>query len=91
MTAKHTPAPWRIEGRFVMAMKTKSICEIPMGGVIHGKVDKANARLIAAAPDLLQALKDMLANCYDEERDDFIFQAVKNARAAIAMASEVQK
>ena len=42
----------------------------------------ANARLIAAAPDLLKALKDILAP-YDDPRD------YKTARAAVAKAEGI--
>ena len=55
--SKYTPGPWRVNGRFVMALKEKTVCEVPQFGVIHGKVDAANARLIAAAPELLEALR----------------------------------
>ena len=47
----------------------------------------ANARLIAAAPDLLEALQKMLDNCHDTELDDGIIDAVEVARAAIAKAT----
>lgn len=47
----------------------------------------ANARLIAAAPDLLDALTLMLDECHDTERDDAIIEAVTKARAAIAKAT----
>lgn len=58
--AKHTPGPWRVEGRYVMGLKEKTVCELPMGGILHAKVDAANARLIAAAPCLLSACKAAL-------------------------------
>ena len=48
---------------------------------------QANARLIAAAPDLLEALRGMLSCCYDEERDDETIKAVEAARTAIAKAT----
>lgn len=57
MNTKHTPGPWRVEGRFVKALKEKDVAECPRGYILHGKVDEANARLIAAAPDLLHACK----------------------------------
>lgn len=55
--AKHTPGPWRMSGREVVGLKEKIICEVPSYGILRGKVDDANARLIAAAPDLLAACK----------------------------------
>lgn len=48
-------------------------------------VAKANARLIAAAPDLLEALKALLAAIGGEESTDLW---CKDARAAIAKAEE---
>lgn len=46
---------------------------------------RANARLIAAAPDLLAALHQMLNDLTDG--DDEAHTAVKRARAAIAKAT----
>jgi hypothetical protein len=53
-----TPGPWRVEGRFVVAGVAKCVAEIPSGGIRHGKVDEANAHQIAAAPELLAALRE---------------------------------
>lgn len=64
--AKHTPGPWRYE------VATKTIRSVPAnywlasldswdGAVNH----EANARLIAAAPDLLEALHDLLTRPTD--------------------------
>ncbi len=52
----------------------------------------ADARLIAAAPDLLEALKVMLSHTADLDpmqgyRPEEDFTAVKQARAAIAKAT----
>jgi hypothetical protein len=63
-TIKHTPAPWRIEQEpDLIAIKAfrldnaSDICALP-----DGKIDQANARLIAAAPDLLEALQGYVAH-----------------------------
>lgn len=48
---------------------------------------RANAMLIAAAPDMLNALIDMLNVCYDLEINDETVKAVANARAAITKAT----
>ena len=55
-----TPGPWVIAGSLVLAGSNKSICQID-GAIQIGKPAteeerKANARLIAATPDLLAAL-----------------------------------
>ena len=61
MEAKHTPGPWRvIDGQEVHAGNSESrlIAECHAG---HAPERDANATLIAAAPDLLAALKVSLA------------------------------
>jgi hypothetical protein len=64
--ASHTPGPWWVERRVGDALQVNakhrgegsSYC---VAGINHweGDADKANAHLIAAAPDLLAALKDL--------------------------------
>jgi len=66
MTTQHTPGPWRhrINGRDAFI-----IYELDHGRIaylqdpVHGRDEtlEANARLIAAAPELLAALDDLLA------------------------------
>jgi hypothetical protein len=77
MSAKHTPGPWSVEDpiehelSIVEAGKQdyewKFIATVPYGGQNDGdfprSVADANARLIAAAPDLLTTLRDLLAEC----------------------------
>lgn len=56
------------------------------GAMEHGEHD-ANARVIAAAPDLLEAAKGLLACLADDERDaTHGTQAHESLRAAIAKA-----
>ncbi len=64
---KHTPGPWRaeIDNRMDMRVeshRTVAHLPIPYPARDHSRDDemKANARLIAAAPDMLDALKDAL-------------------------------
>ena len=75
-TAKHTPGPWTIskDGRIVAPLigakiweqqQTKHIATVPFGAdaltpVTAGSERAANARLIAAAPELLAALENVL-------------------------------
>lgn len=88
MTGKHTPGPW------------KQSCEsidpdwhivTTSGGAVIANVfapQNANARLIAAAPDLLEALLDAVDawETHCESGDHMQGDWVYDARAAIAKA-----
>lgn len=87
----HTPGPWVIYEPDVNSLELRDgcggyICELTTEGCEIPPDARANARLIAAAPDLLEALKDMV-NGIDNEigrsRTDTNFP---KARAAIAKA-----
>lgn len=63
MKAKHTPMPWTTirceDGMEVLTHDAESICVVKhYGDPYDSKREEANARLIAAAPELLDALKD---------------------------------
>lgn len=74
MTTKHTPGPWRVgdAGNTVFGPKTAhpspvSICTISGPTPrINPEEKRANARLIAAAPDLLEALEAICARVAGE-------------------------
>lgn len=52
--AQHTPGPWRVRGGSVYAAYPMPVCDVVLaGGHNPDPVSQANARLIAAAPDLL--------------------------------------
>jgi len=59
---KHTPGPWMIEKGHIYGANGHSICQVhcftPMECDRHTE-EKANARLIAAAPDMLASLKEV--------------------------------
>lgn len=96
-TRGHTPGPWKYEKPFGVNIPVR---EGEAGGQIirtwlqaHEGEAEANARLIAAAPDLLAALESLFENCSmihsqwgeggnAREAD----QAITNAKAAIAKA-----
>jgi hypothetical protein len=67
--AKHTPGPWEWLGEpgksVLNAAKNKILdheyYEGMWLGAYNDEIDQANARLIAAAPDLLESLKAILA------------------------------
>ena len=61
---EYTPGPWHVAGRTVHAMDTQGLPQLicTCTGINTPPVshDNTNARLIAAAPDLLQACKVVL-------------------------------
>ena len=97
--AKHTPGPWmmiKYPGDKCYTIRTREayraesgegpIGHIPIAEICtDGQPDEANARLIAAAPELLAALENMSAvpDCYGPEAT----AALRHARAAIAKAT----
>jgi hypothetical protein len=91
-TSKHTPGPWGISastGQFLISQRDT-------GKIIantrprSNEQDFNNARLIAAAPELLEALEACVAyfdgNCVDVECDSIKAAtiAAEKARSAIA-------
>ena len=58
MSAKHTPGPWEIERGYGTIIKSIGPC-VPdeYAGSAWLEVSEEDARLISAAPDLLEALK----------------------------------
>lgn len=91
MTYTHTPGPWRIyEDGMIGSASVRRFPDMTVlqPGTVKGEtigVAMANARLIAAAPLLLHALKDVL------DRDDIdsilATPVLKQARAAIKAAT----
>jgi hypothetical protein len=87
---KFTKGPWHVsdpndhknadigisDGVFVLADMTNDIAE-------NGYDQKANAKLIAAAPDLYEALQELV----DSHSENANFPAINKARAALAKAS----
>lgn len=87
--AEHTPGPWEaIEDTVRARGSQRAIADC---GTWHvGTQDKANARLIAAAPDLLDALKAAV-EWIDPDEPDLVNREecaadLEKARAAIAKA-----
>ena len=101
---KHTPGPWKFrdDSKF---FKTNPFSVYVQGGGVHSAAianmpyrktipeteARANARLICASPDLLDALQAMLDVCYDLEINDETVRAVAMARAAINNATGEQQ
>ena len=99
MTTQHTEGPWRyLEGRngeFLISCESGGFA--PLARIKGDKRStlkdaKANARLIAAAPDLLGALSKIEAACavIPESLEGYLeplSDALADARAAIAKAT----
>jgi hypothetical protein len=75
--AEHTPGPWEVRDRWYISRPGKmALAEVKCGDVPFEatEIHEANARLIAAAPDLLEALKEALPyvqNAYEFSFPDF--------------------
>jgi hypothetical protein len=92
-TATHTPGPWRVFDTFVdpeivtdqpTAHETESLVQFK-----GQRNAKANARLMAAAPEMLEALQlceDVLADLARLDDGTPSVSALNMARAAIAKA-----
>jgi len=60
--AKHTPGPWRLDAHNNVMHKDGLVAFPCISG---GFPQEANARLIAAAPELLEALQVLMEKCID--------------------------
>jgi hypothetical protein len=58
MTTKHTPGPWEFTGKYLATRTDNTLLSIKPESAEGGAHFAANARLIAAAPDLLAALEN---------------------------------
>lgn len=101
--SKHTPGPW-ISNRagsnmsnnhsqpFAIAQEGKANIIAGVFGDVQGgeEIAAANARLIAAAPDLLAAMELALRKEPNETPGGFTKQWVIDARAAISKATGQQ-
>lgn len=93
MKAKHTPGPWRWSepsnwhglAALVTSDKHEPIAQVHMRGWPK-RTAIANARLIAAATDLLEACEAALADGPHNASHGLSFQVVDALRAAIAKA-----
>ncbi len=102
MNAKHTPGPWALDRSGVKVLDPREKSEYVLANV-HGasiRELEANARLIAAAPDLLEALEALVGEnrpltslCIHDGEDAFgrvkgtwSVEAQRKAVAALAKA-----
>jgi hypothetical protein len=89
MSAKHTPGPWRVDYKDMHGQQVVMNDHIEIATCWHhcvGSIEKemdANVRLIAAAPELLEALQAIIGLPAHPMRK----KAVEIARAAVAKAT----
>jgi hypothetical protein len=64
----YTPGPWVAQGSLVMEPGGEFVTGCVLGGVLRGdeEEDYATARLIAAAPDLLEACEAVIKSMQTE-------------------------
>lgn len=93
--AAHTPGPWRVDttmGKniYILNQGGYSLAQVQYLGAYSVKTKKANARLIAAAPELLAALQFYVGICGNTcavvDRQS-AFEMHAQATAAIAKAT----
>jgi len=59
----HTPGPWRVERGAIVNEAGDVLASVPY--TLGDDSDRANARIMAAAPELLAACEDVLAGRVD--------------------------
>ena len=90
---QHTPGPWRVAfGNRLEVHGPKDEIGWPASivynaGLCTSEEAQANARLIAAAPDMLAALQDIMAESSRDDDDHDVIATIQGVcRAAIAKA-----
>jgi hypothetical protein len=93
MAAQHTPGPWRTDDHYHGAIlgDGNQVAMATMNGCLPAETRDANARLIAAAPELLEALQQALFSLghtgANHDLDNMHRPAWEMIRAAIAKAT----
>ena len=99
MKAQHTPAPWKLQDydhAFVVWSDEGVICDVfhnreddEADGIFSEEEANANAQLIAAAPELLAALRraENALTFFIEDKGESDLDALEETRAAIAKAT----
>lgn len=109
-TAKHTPAPWKHKPRnrdghvdIITDSRNREFIHVgcpaveePILDYPHENQQTADARLIAAAPELLEALQELMRCSVAQEKSELpdersFWQSVGMARVAIAKAQGTEK
>ena len=88
---KHTPGPWKVSKPRKSYMNGEMMFRIDGADVVKDYEDwgftEESARLIAAAPDLLEALQAMATEFDSGDVNDGEWAAIQKARTAIAKAT----
>jgi hypothetical protein len=96
----HTPGPWTVRIGQDALVTCPDGRSFDIGDAIYHPDNIANARLIAAAPDLLAALKDVLSqfeagaflrNTDSDGCSDWALRAVEPLRVLAAASAAVKK
>lgn len=89
MKPKHTPGPWRVgdAGHAVFGPKDSGMHPNAPITVVQRIVNPANARLIAAAPELLEALNALKTKVLASGNASAFFPELEQAIRAIAKAA----
>ena len=94
MTTQHTPGPWRLSSgdETEIFSGARPVARAHCGGLTSVKLPEAeaNARLIAAAPELLDTLERFVTACHahlPESTDQAFCGLYASARVAIAKAT----
>jgi hypothetical protein len=92
---KHTAGPWQVTfGKTLLHIETANVENAPPeweAGIAICSVPKskmANAKLIAAAPELLSALEGLLPWLERKGMDEWAHRYAHQVRAAIQLATE---
>lgn len=80
--SKHTPGPWRVD-HHMNVICGSGLVAFPC--IKDGLPQEANAALIAAAPEILDSLQDLIGWVSGDNEEEM--KAVNKARAAIAKAT----
>lgn len=95
MTTQHTPGPWHVDEcdtdarTYIQSEGDNEIANIQWGALKPDQWEQANARLIAAAPTMLDALSVIEDWIMSDDTLDTNGHILRLARAAIAKARGV--
>ena len=87
MTTQHTPGPWAVDASLCTVHHLLFQHPLDNRNKIASVTSEANARLIAAAPELLEALTSIVEFWDANVPADYLSEQHKAARAAIAKAT----